>query len=254
MEHKEIYIEWDGPYSYQDIASGKEETEDYNVLLSDIGLYQIYGAHPVYGNNVLLYIGKTENSGGFRSRLKERGAIVDNMDHRNVQIYLGHIFYDSDTSENKKQLSEDIARAESLLIHYHRPAHNSSNINTLKYAEETYMVINIGNYRSLSNAVSTVAFTKERKIYASIDKIAKELNIKKNNMYNGDDGYGFFLDNDGDLWFGVDYDLWQNDTVLVIISNTERKGFDNYKGIYYKKIFGDNEKIVKELKKNYLNT
>lgn len=254
MEHKEIYIEWDGPYSYQDIASGKEEKKGYNIPLNAKGLYQIYGAHPIYGDNVLLYIGKTENSGGFRSRLKERGAIVDNADHRNVQIYLGRIFYDGNTSENEKQLSEDIDRAESLLIHYHRPAHNSSNINTLKYAEETYMVINTGNYRSLSNAVSTVAFTKERKIYERIDNIAKELNIKKNNKYNDDDGYGFFLDKDRKLKFGIDYDLWQNDTVLVIISHTKRKGFDKYKDIYYKKIFGDDNEIIQELKKNYLNT
>ena len=141
-----------------------------------------------------------------------------------------------------------------MLIHYHRPAHNSSNINTLKYDKETYTVINTGNYRSLSNAVSTVVLdSQEWKVIGFIDNVAQELNIKKNDKYDDDDGYGFFLDKDRKLKFGIDYDLWQNDTVLVIISHTKRKGFDKYKDTYYKKIFGDDNEIIQELK-NYLDT
>jgi len=39
-------------------------------LLKDRGLYQIYGHHPVYGSNVLLYIGQTYGR-TFRERIEE---------------------------------------------------------------------------------------------------------------------------------------------------------------------------------------
>lgn len=45
-----IQILWDGPYSITDLVKLKNEEIDY-------GIYQIYGNHPVYGNDVLLYIG-----------------------------------------------------------------------------------------------------------------------------------------------------------------------------------------------------
>ncbi|MES5869165.1 hypothetical protein [Bacillus cereus group sp. RP32] len=45
-----IQILLDGPYSITDLVKLKNEEIDY-------GIYQIYGNHPVYGNDVLLYIG-----------------------------------------------------------------------------------------------------------------------------------------------------------------------------------------------------
>ncbi|HDR7669617.1 TPA: hypothetical protein QCX97_003504 [Bacillus wiedmannii] len=45
-----IQILWHGPYSITDLVKLKNEEIDY-------GIYQSYGNHPVYGNDVLLYIG-----------------------------------------------------------------------------------------------------------------------------------------------------------------------------------------------------
>jgi hypothetical protein len=45
-----IHIEWEGPYSLSQL-------DTLNDLRKDYGLYQIYGHHPIYGSNVLLYIG-----------------------------------------------------------------------------------------------------------------------------------------------------------------------------------------------------
>jgi len=67
-----IHIEWEGPYSLNQLNTLKD-------LRKDRGLYQIYGHHPVYGSNVLLYIGQTSgrtfgerieqhNFGGARKR------------------------------------------------------------------------------------------------------------------------------------------------------------------------------------------
>ena len=54
---------------------------DFNVIReksasSDYGLYQIYGQHPAYGENALLYIGKAEDN-KFSTRLNERWEFIE---------------------------------------------------------------------------------------------------------------------------------------------------------------------------------
>ena len=217
MERKEIFIEWSGPYTYEEIIDNKAK-ENFDVKPNDFGLYQIYGRHTIYGDGVLLYVGKTEQK--FCERLKGRGIIVDNLDSGNIQIYLGRTYYDDTLKHN---ISADISRAESLLIHYHKPGHNSSNINSLKYANEDIRVFNIGSYRALHSEVSTIGFIKEQKIYSIIDHIAKETQINRN-KYNEEDGYGYWLDENLTIWFGVDYTLWNGNTTLVLMSD---KKIDN---------------------------
>lgn len=100
------------------------------------------------------------------------------------------------------------------MIHYHAPAKNSSNINSLKFADENYRVINLGTFRSLSKEISTTAFTKEHKIYSLIESIAEELKVEKSEIYNEEDGYGFFISDD--IWFGLEYELWNSNTTLIL--------------------------------------
>ena len=52
MEEGIIHIQWQGPYSLKQLDILKDPRKDR-------GLYQIYGHHPVYGANVLLFIGQT---------------------------------------------------------------------------------------------------------------------------------------------------------------------------------------------------
>lgn len=52
MSYK-IHIEWEGPKLLSDINNLNDPKYDY-------GVYQIYGGHPVYGTNILLYIGKAD--------------------------------------------------------------------------------------------------------------------------------------------------------------------------------------------------
>ena len=54
---------WDGPYTKDTLDEISEEDNNKYVL------YKVYGSHPVYGNNVLLYIGMTER--GIKIRLTE---------------------------------------------------------------------------------------------------------------------------------------------------------------------------------------
>lgn len=48
-----IHIDWDGPYTL-------DQLKDLMDSKTEKGIYQVYGFHPVYGKDVLLYIGKTE--------------------------------------------------------------------------------------------------------------------------------------------------------------------------------------------------
>jgi hypothetical protein len=48
-----IQIHWEGPYKLTELSTLMNTTTDY-------GIYQIYGKHPVYGSDVLLYIGKAD--------------------------------------------------------------------------------------------------------------------------------------------------------------------------------------------------
>lgn len=246
----EIYVDWSGPYTYEDIIENNTEkinNKKFSVKPTDFGLYQIYGSHPIYGDNVLIYIGKTEKE--FMKRLKGRSVIEYNQDTYNIQIYLGKIYYD-DTFKHVN-ISDDISRAESLLIHYHAPARNSSNINLFKFADEDYRVINLGSFRSLSKEISTTAFTNEHKMYMIINEIAQKLNIDKNEIYNEEDGYGFFVTND--IWFGLDYELWNSDTTIVFASTKKiNKNFKPYKTIgneqwYYQSLYGEQSNIVQEI-------
>lgn len=240
MEKHEIFVEWSGPYTYDEIINNIDK-DGYAVKPSNKGgLYQIYGSHPIYGDNVLIYIGKTEQK--FFERLKGRYIITSNSDTNNVRIYLGSIYYDND--KKNRNMHDDIARAESLLIHYHKPANNSSNINTLQYWDEDITVINTGQYRNLHGIVSTRGFTKEYEIFNRIKKIAIGLKMKVD--YDENDGYGFWLNDE--LWLGVDYSLWNNDTILVLESTSKqllKNAIQKDEEYWFEKMNGSDEEIIK---------
>lgn len=48
-----IHVHWNGPFSLEDVEQ-KDDNFDY-------GVYQVYGSHPIYGSDVLLYIGKASD-------------------------------------------------------------------------------------------------------------------------------------------------------------------------------------------------
>ena len=51
MRERIIHIEWEGPYSLNQLDTSKDLRKDHGRIR--------YGHHPVYGSNVLLYIGQT---------------------------------------------------------------------------------------------------------------------------------------------------------------------------------------------------
>jgi hypothetical protein len=130
MDYEEVDIYWEGPFS----VTYDRKNETYS-LGSDFpkdlgkahGFYQIYGDHPVYGKNVLLYIGETKVSGNY-----ERGFAVRMGEH-----FSGRFWYHCGLTVrfgrgfiNEIEIIDvdQICAVESLLIASNMPALNKKNI------------------------------------------------------------------------------------------------------------------------------
>jgi len=141
-----LHVEWDGPFSYDAVKRLKDEFVDY-------GVYQVYGAHPVYGSDVLLYIGKADKQ-TFGVRLSQESWNFHNQDSTRVCVYVGRISGYNKTPRDSVW-TKHITLVERLLIYSHWPAGNSSGLN-VGFGKELYgvHVLNWGKYRDLLPEVS----------------------------------------------------------------------------------------------------
>lgn len=153
-----IHVNWEGPYTYDEALSLKNEHTDY-------GVYQIYGTHPIYGHNVLLYIGKAaRQTFGLRLSQEFWGEYHNNAS--NVSVYLGRLGGYECTPSGDEWESQ-ITIVERLLILSHMPAGNSSGLNVL--LDENYhdvQVLNWGKYRDLLPEASGARYSNR---YESAD-------------------------------------------------------------------------------------
>ncbi|MDD1980447.1 hypothetical protein [Pseudomonas asiatica] len=102
------------------------------------GFYCIYGRHPVYGPDVLLYIGETketESGRSFRDRLGEhlKGRF---WYHANLSVALGS------PDSNQKLLPQEVRLVESILVAAHKPALNRVHIDCAMEGSEHFLVRN----------------------------------------------------------------------------------------------------------------
>ena len=146
---KIIDIEWSERLK---IAYDKVEERyilPFDASLDESGLYQIYGRHPIYGPDVLLYIGETKESEvsgrSFRHRLLEHVG-KRFWYHVNLSVALG--------SPSVSPLSIEIQIAESILIAAHTPALNRKHLDTAKEESVGYLVRNWGFIGSLMHECS----------------------------------------------------------------------------------------------------
>jgi hypothetical protein len=153
-----ICITWEGGFSLNDI---KDKVLDTN---KDYGVYQIYGYHPIYGNNVLLYIGKADRQ-TFKTRISQETWWWNNEDKNNIQIYIGRLF--AKKQPNDEEWSRMIDIAERMLIYSHSPAMNSSSIFSISRdikalkEFENITIFNYDQHRSLFPEVSGEMWIKE---------------------------------------------------------------------------------------------
>ena len=115
----------------------------------DYGLYQFYGDHPVYGQNVLLYIGKAVKQ-TFSSRLSQHNWPL--WIPSTFQIYVGRICTERKLDDRDWEYLIDLA--EKIQIYSHGPAFNTSNLNKINSERPDARVMNWGMRKSLLPEVS----------------------------------------------------------------------------------------------------
>lgn len=152
MNENIIHIEWDGPYLFSKLS----ELNNYEI---DYGLYQIYGSHPVYGSNKLLYIGIAVDQ-TFGVRISQERWYW-NSDSDSVQIYVGRLI--GNKTPNEKIWNKQIRLAEKLLIFSHAPAYNSQNINSIKneVTMKNLRIFNWEKHRDLLPEISGIRWTAD---------------------------------------------------------------------------------------------
>ena len=145
-----IHLQWDGPFTLEEIQGMNDN--------HDRGVYQVYGSHPVYGSDVLLYIGKAGEQ-TFSVRLQQEQWHY-NQDAGNIRYYVGRLA--GKRTPGHVEWGRQIDLVETLLIHSHWPAANSRNIQGLGgHAAEiaNLHVLNWGQRRSLLSEVSGLMLT-----------------------------------------------------------------------------------------------
>lgn len=114
------------------------------------GVYQYYGDHHVYGSDVLLYIGQTDE---LADRIQ--GHDFDPLCDRNIKVYFGHVL---------RARKDMLKRVEKLLICACAPARNSHHVKEpLDEAHNksllNLLILNWGDHRSLLPEISGYRFT-----------------------------------------------------------------------------------------------
>ena len=145
MESQEliIHIDWSGPHTFAEVASFDGPT--------DYGIYQVYGAHHVYGSDALLYIGKAPEQ-TFAVRFSQHRWCPGNHDSARLQIYVGRLF--GDRPRDIPTWESHIDMAERLLIQAHNPAINSQKELVRGLDLARVHVLNWSQYRDLLPEVS----------------------------------------------------------------------------------------------------
>jgi len=143
-----IQIRWDGPYRLTELSS-------LNDVKTDYGVYQIYGKHTVYGENVLLYIGQA-NQQTFGTRIMQHSYWFED----DFSIYIGRL--NASNTPKDDIWTEEINLAESLLIYVHTPAYNTMNINSINYSKlENIHILNLGRFKNLLPELSGIRWVKK---------------------------------------------------------------------------------------------
>ena len=237
---EEINIWWEGPFTQEEIVGNKINSKKYDIKATSIGLYQVYSSHPLYGADVLVYIGMTEGKGGFQRRLKDTWVIESGDDSENVKIYLGGLFSNSKTIDEKTEIVK-IKQAEALLINALTPAFNTQYILSAgRFAKDDFQVNNMNNYRSLYPQLSSQYYWKDEYInFAITDKLANNYGLKVEEDEDEDENsyYGF---NMGDnIFFGIDYECWNATNTPLVIGVTKTSETKKNLGKIFEIIYED---------------
>lgn len=146
MSPKVIYLEWDGPYTFFEL----EELDDVRC---DYGVYQVYGHHPLYGDEALLFIGKAEDQ-TFGEKLAQEKVYWDaEGEMEPLSIYVGRLAGTETPSQEIWGVEMDAAAR--LLIYAHAPVFNGRDLGAAPDADlREIHLINWGNFMDLEAEIS----------------------------------------------------------------------------------------------------
>lgn len=143
-----VQIKWEGPFTLNELTALNNAEIDY-------GVYQIYGKHPVYGDNALLYIGQA-NQQTFCTRITQHSYWLED----DFSIYVGRL--SGANTPSYDTWYDQIDLAEQLLIYVHTPAYNTMNINSINESKVEHVhVLNFGKYKGLLPEVSGLRWINE---------------------------------------------------------------------------------------------
>lgn len=144
MEEILFQIDWIGPVS-------NDKFEEYG---DSCCLYKIYGTHPIYGRNVLIYLGMTKSN--IANRISQHKDWID-LESDDVTFYFGSI---SELKEKTKiaisKNNEAVRNIEELLIMANQPAYNNYSKKYIK--NNNIRIFNSGKFGSLLPESSTLYY------------------------------------------------------------------------------------------------
>ena len=125
----------------------------------DYGLYQVYGDHPIYGSDTLLYIGKAAEE-TFSNRMRGHGDF-DTYPYALTRIHFGYFCEIDDI--NQQNWEDAISIVEPILIKSFMPPLNGTRVKSLLDSpDENILVFNWGNagrlFQEVSNLRSSVYY------------------------------------------------------------------------------------------------
>jgi hypothetical protein len=141
-----LYLEWDGVYGFDELHELDDESCDY-------GVYQIYGMHPVYGAEVLLYIGKAQDQTFAKKLGEERAYWEAEGDFQPMSLCVGRLA--GAVTPSQEDWRAQIDQAARLLVYAHAPVFNGRGLASLPDEDlKELHVVNWGGYMDLSPEVS----------------------------------------------------------------------------------------------------
>ncbi|HDR2587864.1 TPA: hypothetical protein QCI16_000268 [Enterobacter ludwigii] len=146
---------WEGPFSLDEVQDKIASRNNGRCL------YQIYGDHPCYGNDVLLYIGRTTQ--GIDKRLEQHNnRFASQCEEVKIFIASCSVFTTWKEWKNRKRYelidSETLNAIESLLIYAHQPAYNSTGICQPNFSKRNFRIFNTYRRKALMPEISTLFY------------------------------------------------------------------------------------------------
>jgi len=152
MNIKTIQIAWYGYYTYDSEKGFKSNNSRNKPEYADKkGLYQIYGNHSIYGNDSLLYIGKTDKS--ISSRISKHKDSWLYLLQGEYKVCFGQILK---THDNNDSQEKQIDHAEGILIDFYKPSQNVMRKNGTNITNR--LLINYGDYGRIERFVGTTYY------------------------------------------------------------------------------------------------